>query len=405
MKVAFVGQKGIPATQGGIERNTENVVVGLVESGVDVIVYTRPHYTPKSLKEYRGVRLISLPSIRTKRLDAGTHTFLSILHAIYIERVDIIHFQAIGPSFLSFIPRILAPHIKIVSTFHSLDMEHGKWGWFARLMLTLGARAACVFPHCTFAVSQKIRHWCKFHTKKDTVYLPYGVDIDLFSPDAQEREEQKGILSRFGVLPKKYIVYVGRLVRHKGVHYIIEAFQRVQQKYPELSEYKLLIVGGGAFTNTYVNFVRRLASRNHAIVLAGEQAGDTLRTLFRNAFLYVSATESEGLSIASLEAMAWRLPIVVSNIPENLELFWPEKRNLPGYTFANKNIKELTTVLAYALLHPAESFERGKRARDIIVKFHNNRDITQKILNTYLRLVPMEVHAGIQVKESMEQPL
>jgi hypothetical protein len=49
VKIAMIGQKGIPATYGGVERHVEELSVRLVERGDEVIVYTRPHYSATSL--------------------------------------------------------------------------------------------------------------------------------------------------------------------------------------------------------------------------------------------------------------------------------------------------------------------------------------------------------------------
>ena len=94
------------------------------------MVYTRPWYTPKSTRTYKGVRLVSLPSVRSKHLDAITHTFIAILHAAFIERVHVFHIHAVGPSLLAWLPRILRPQAKVVSTFHCIDRQTPKMGIF-----------------------------------------------------------------------------------------------------------------------------------------------------------------------------------------------------------------------------------------------------------------------------------
>lgn len=127
MKIAFIGQKGIPAVGGGVERYVEDVATRLAALSHEVIVYTRPNYTPSFLTEYKGVSLISLPSIPTKHLDAISHTFLATLRAIF-SGVDIIHYQSIGPALLSWLPKLLRPKIKVISTLQSRDYEHLKWG-------------------------------------------------------------------------------------------------------------------------------------------------------------------------------------------------------------------------------------------------------------------------------------
>jgi len=99
MKIAIIGQKGIPSISGGVEKHVEDLSVRLVEADNEVFVYTRPNYTDKNLTEYKGVKLISLPSIGTKHLDAITHTLRACLDVVKRD-VDVIHFHAIGQSSL-----------------------------------------------------------------------------------------------------------------------------------------------------------------------------------------------------------------------------------------------------------------------------------------------------------------
>lgn len=382
----MVGQKGIPTIQGGVERNVEHLSVGLVKDGIDVVVYTRQHYTPKTLKEYKGVRLVSLPSIRTKHLDAITHTFVAVFHAIYVERADVVHFHAIGPSLLSFIPRLLSPRTMVVSTFHSLDMEHGKWGAFAKFMLTLGARFASIFPHKTIAVSMKIKDYCKENFGRDAVYIPYAVGIGNVYNTSQE--DARIVLKQFNLQPKKYAIAVTRLVRHKGVHNVIEAFQRAKNQYrEELKDFRLVIVGDSAFTDTYTTVLRNLIINDDSVMMVGQQGGETLSVLYENACLYVSGSESEGLSLASLEAMGYGLPVLVSDIPENLELFLPERRDISGFVFQNKNVKDLTEKLSTVLLNLSDAYNKGKRAKGIIERYHSISENARQVADIYRQFV------------------
>ena len=125
MKIAMIGQKGIPVRYGGIERHVQELSLKLNKLGHSVFVYTRPYYTNKNLKEFKGVNLISLPSIHTKHLDAISHTFLATLDALRKD-YDIIHYHGVGPSLLSWIPRIFKPRVKVVVTFHCIDRRHKK---------------------------------------------------------------------------------------------------------------------------------------------------------------------------------------------------------------------------------------------------------------------------------------
>ena len=120
----MLGQKGIPATYGGIERHVEELATRLVERGHEVTVYCRPYYT-KIRGDYRGVRLAVLPSVRTKHLDTATHCALS-MPDILARNYDIVHFHALGPSMFAGLPKLRGA--KTAVTVHGLDWQREKWG-------------------------------------------------------------------------------------------------------------------------------------------------------------------------------------------------------------------------------------------------------------------------------------
>ena len=106
MKIYFIGQKGIPARSGGVERHVEELATRLVRSGHEVFAYTRANYTAKSLRKYQGVNLINLPNLATKHLDAISHTFRACLDLTKRD-VDLIHFHSIGPASLIWLVKLL----------------------------------------------------------------------------------------------------------------------------------------------------------------------------------------------------------------------------------------------------------------------------------------------------------
>ena len=104
MRVAMIGQKGIPATYGGIERHVDEIARRLVPMGIDVDVFCRLYYTPADTS-YHGVRLLRRPSIHTKHFDAITHVTFATIESM-MRHYDIVHFHALGPALLSGLPRM-----------------------------------------------------------------------------------------------------------------------------------------------------------------------------------------------------------------------------------------------------------------------------------------------------------
>lgn len=372
MKIAMIGSKGMPAIHGGVERHVHDLSVRLVERGHHVTVYSRTWYAQQEKELHEGVQLFFTPSIYTKHLDAITHTFTSTIHAIW-NRYDIIHYHGVGPSLLSWIPRIFAPKTRVINTFHSIDRKHEKWGFIARTVLRLGERASATFSHKTIAVSRTIQQYVRDAYSKDVDYIPNGV------PTFVKTKEKKS-LRQFNLKPKQYIVMVSRLIPHKGAHYLIAAYQQLQKKYPELmADKKLVIVGGAHHTDDYVSYLHNMREGDQNIIFTGFQSGDVLKEILSHAALMVHPSMNEGLPITVLEGMSYGLPILLSDIPEHLELI-----NSDLYNFKRGDAVSLAKKLKTLLETPAaDRANQGKKNKTIINKGFHWDTIVPEIENLY----------------------
>lgn len=377
MRIAMIGQKGIPFIRdGGVERHVEELSAGLAALGHEVYAYVRPRFIINGQKNYKGVRLVSLPSIATKNLDTITHTFLATIHVLF-KKVDVIHYHGVGPSTLAWIPRIFKPRAKVIVTFHSIDRFHKKWGRFARLYLGWGEWTACHFAHQTIAVSESIKKYCKEKFGKNLVYIPNGVRVEKTSGEKE--------VKKFGLEKDSYILTVARLIKHKGIHYLIQAYREMEKifgddpkNWPGGKIKKLVIVGAPSFTDDYSAYLNKLAEQSPNIIFTGFQAGDPLKQLFANAYLYVHPSEAEGLSITILEAMSYGTCVLISNIPENLETI-----DHSGFSFETKNIDDLYEKLVYLLNVPEIVAGRGERGRNFIKENFNWDKIVEETEKVY----------------------
>ena len=379
----MIGQKGIPTSFGGIERNVEVLSTRLGRLGYEVIVYTRAWYAAPNARFSPGVRTVATPTIHTKHLDAITHTLTSTFHAIF-SGVDVIHYHGVGPTLLSFIPRLLAPRTKVITTFHCIDRFHGKWGWFARLMLWLGEWACCRFPHETIVTSKTLAKYCREKFGRETNIVYYGIE-------APETEQGDEVIRRFGLKRDGYVAMVSRLVRHKGAHYLIAAYQELKKRGLTNGK-KLALVGDSAFTDEYVASLKRLADGDPDIVFTGYLKGKALAQMFAGAYCLAHPSESEGMPIAVLEAMGYGKCVVASDIPENMEAITEN-----GLPFGDRNVADLARALEQALANPDLVREKGAAARAYILARHGSDLMAKEVSRIYKR-----VAIGRPVKRASE---
>lgn len=124
-------------------------------------------------------------------------------------------------------------------------------------------------------------------------------------------------LSRYGLQAKNYLVMVGRFVEEKGMHDAIAAYRQSGISLP------LVLVGDADHPTEYSTRLKALAAQTPNVVLTGFLKGDALQAVFSQASLFLMPSYHEGLPIALLEAMSFSLPVVVSDIPANLEVGLP----------------------------------------------------------------------------------
>jgi len=369
MKIAFIGQKGILSLSGGVEKHVEKLATHLVSLGHDVTAYTRPSYTEKALTSYKGVKLVSLPGIRTKHLDAITHTFIATLHAVF-QDYDVIHYHSIGPSILSFIPKLLRPDMQVVATFHSRDYFHQKWNIFARTFLHFAEKIICTVPDKTIVISETLQKYAEEKYNRSFSFVPNGADVS-FTSDTE-------LLSQWGLRPKRYILSVSRLIAHKGIHYLIKAFNEIEDTNKLPNNFKLVIVGAPSNTEEYEIFLKVIAQNRRNIIFTGEQTGKALEELFSHAYLFVQPSEDEGLSLALLEAMGHGLMPIVSDISANREAIADT-----GVLFPNKDVESLKKELAYYINRPEEVSLLGKMAEERVLNTYSWTAIAHKTLEVY----------------------
>lgn len=299
MRIAFIGQKGIPASFGGVERHVEELATEMAALGHDVTVFVRSSYTDQGTGWFRGVRTVQLPTVGTKHLDAILHSVLSALWCIG-RGFDVVHFQAVGPSLVSPIARLRRG--KTICTIHAEDWRQQKWGAFAKFVLKLGAATALRAADRTIVVSPVLREAYRA-SGFDVDYIPNGVRVMT--------EYDDSVLQRLGILKANYGLFVGRLIPDKGVHELASAWRDSGIDAP------LVVVGEGALTDDYAASLRRDFS--DVCVFAGWVYGPPLASLLRACGLFVLPSHVEGMPLVLLEAFSQGARVLASDIPENVQ--------------------------------------------------------------------------------------
>ncbi|MGB8489710.1 MAG: glycosyltransferase family 4 protein, partial [Bacteroidales bacterium] len=331
MRIIVIGTRGIPDFQGGVETHCEELYPRIVRLNYDVNLLRRSCYIPDGdhLSDYKGVQLKSIFTVRKMTVETLLHTFLGVLWARK-RGADILHIHAIGPAIFIPLARLLG--MKVVFTHHGPDYDRTKWGPVARLALRMGERWGTRFANEIIVISEVIKDLLAEKYNRDNTNLIFnGVNAPVLT-------DRTDYLESLGLEPRKYIFTLGRFVEEKGFDMLIRSFSKLKQ-----NEFRLVIAGGADHEIPYTKKLKKLAGANN-VILPGFIKGEELRQLFTNARLFVLPSSHEGLPISLLEAMSYRLPVLVSDIPANKQVHLPnDKFFLTGNETSLKNC--LTGVL------------------------------------------------------------
>ncbi len=320
LRVTWLGLRGLPGVQGGVETHAEQLCPRLQALGCELTVLARaPYQAVLPQARWQGVRLRRLWAPRHKHLEAVVHTFLGVLHAGLFNRPDVLHLQAIGPALWTPLARLLG--LRVVVTHHGADYARQKWGPLARWVLKLGEASAARWAHELVVISHAIQRDVQARHQRQGCCIPNGLTLPSAPADPRA-------LADFGLQAQRYVLLVSRLVPEKRHLDLIQAFANAQAQ-GRLQGWCLALVGAADHADAYATQVADAAARTPGVVMTGFQTGATLQALLAHAGLFVLPSSHEGLPIALLEALSWGLPCLASDIPPHRELGLPEDSLFP----------------------------------------------------------------------------
>lgn len=369
MKIAMIGHKRIPSREGGVEIVVEELSTRLVKKGHQVDVYNRKgnnvadnNIKTKKIKNYKGVNIITIPTINKKGLDALIYSFFASIVASF-KKYDCLHYHAEGSCAMLWIPHLFRK--RIVVTIHGLDWQRAKWGGFATKYIKFGEKLAAKYADEIIVLSKGVQKYFKDTYNRDTNFIPNGVNIP-------EIKEPNVIKEKYNLNGNDYILFLARIVPEKGLHYLIDAYNQIK------TDKKLVIAGGASHTNDYYKEIQEKVKGNKNIIMTGFVQGKELEELYSNCFLYCLPSDIEGMPISLLEAMSYGKNCLVSDIEENTQVCGEY-----GHTFKKGSLEDITKKLKECLK------EKGRKdsteISNYILKEYNWEDIVKKTEILYVK--------------------
>lgn len=374
MKIAFIGHKRIPSREGGIEIVVEELSTRMAAREHQVVVYNRKghnvagaEFDNESNREnrpytYKGVKVIPVTTIDAKGMAALTSSFFATLKAIK-ARPDVIHYHAEGPCVMLRLAHWFG--IRTVATIHGLDWQRAKWGRFASWYLKFGERTAARCADEVIVLSRNMQRYFRDTYGRETRFIPNGIE-------RSQPVRADIITRRYGLEKDGYILFLGRIVPEKGVHYLIEAFKRLN------TDKKLVIAGGASDSSEYYEQIQSAAASDPRIILTGFVEGRMLRELYSNAYVYVLSSDLEGMPMSLLEAMSYGCCCLVSDIPECTEVVEDH-----AAVFRHGDVDDLERQLSALIAAPERVNAMRKNASEFVCAKYSWDSVTTRTLALY----------------------
>ncbi len=370
MKVAMIGHKVVPSRRGGIENVLTTLCPILVEMGLDVTCYNRSsdkveneYVGTVKNRMYKGVRIKNAWTLNIRGIAAMIASFTAAISASFRD-YDVIHFHAEGPCAALWIPKLFGK--KCIATVHGLDWQREKWGkGFASKYIKFGEKILAKYADEVIVLSQAAYDYFKETYNRETVIIHNGIS-------RPQRKDAKLITEKYGLRKNEYISVVSRLTAEKGIHYLIDAYNKIS------TDKKLVIAGDTSDTDDYVKMLKEKAASNPNIIFTGFVSGDILYEIYTNTYLSVLPSDLEGMSLCLLEALAYKNALLCSDIPENTSVAEDK-----AIYFKKGNVDDLAQKLQYICDNRTMAEDIREGADEFVLSKYSWQDAATAICRLY----------------------
>ncbi|WJG09744.1 glycosyltransferase [Aliiglaciecola sp. LCG003] len=258
----------------------------------------------------------------------------------------------------------------VVATHHSnkLTPSTGLEAFFWYILLFWSARAASKHVAISVSVYQQLKSKLllvdnKMSVVNNGVPIPSAEDIEMAEVAAQNN-------SKVNIDGSPILVLVGRLVALKGIKQLISASALLLESFPKLNIY---IVGEGPLRAELEGQINNLGLLDH-VHLVG--ASDNIPMWLSTADLFVSTSHYEGIPMGILEAMAWKVPVVASNVPGSRDIVQEQST---GLLYPLHDVNGLVEKIIWGLNNRHQLRQYAETAFDIA----SNKFSTLTMNNSY----------------------
>jgi glycosyltransferase involved in cell wall biosynthesis len=255
----------------------------------------------------------------------------------------------------------LAARLPVIFHLHGGGFEtfYEQSGQIRRYFIRLILRKV----HTLIALSEAARHWLSCTTGRgDVLILPNPVSI----PYGEHREASP-----------PYILFMGKLSKEKGIFDLLEAYAKTREMHRSS---RLVCAGEGDIEAVQARCMQLGISE--AVELPGWVEGEEKAALLAGAAVFVLPSYYEAMPMSLLEAMAWGVPVVASEVGAISEILSCET----GVCIQPGNTTALADALEYLITNPGIRSNMGQFAKQSMLIKHFPDSVISHLGRIYIAI-------------------
>ncbi|HET6313244.1 MAG TPA: glycosyltransferase family 4 protein [Chloroflexia bacterium] len=364
---------------GGVETFVWEVAAQMASRGHKVTIFGGRGNVER--RRIAGVRVRVLPYI-----DRDAWRKLPLLSRQYgltklLERLSMAPFA---------LPALLAGRFDIVHIQKPYDLPVGALARLSGAKLLFGCHGKDFWPgdrlfvrfaNASVSASRFNAEQVRARYGIDPVVVYNGVDLTRFTPEGPNDPQ---VLAQYGLAPSSHdsptILYAGRLVRWKGVEYLIKALTEV------VPENTVLWVAGEGEYRPVLEQMAREVGVDDRVRFLGRLGQDDLAALYRNcAMLVATSFVNETFGMALCEAMACGTPVVASDFGGFREVVVEGET---GFRVSPQDPRDLAAKITALLASPQLRDRMGRAGRRRVLEMFSWKAVGDRLEEVYRCLVP-----------------
>lgn len=336
------------------------VMLEMRSMGYDMVAVTSPGPELDKLRDEDGFHCVAVPMERHISIVSDLKSLIKMIWVFHKEKPQVVHSMTPKAGMICMVAAWLTRVPVRIHTFTGLVWPTATGLKRKILMTTDWLTCACathVIPEGQGVLNDLKNGGI---TKKPMKVLGYGnvrgVDMKFWCRENADKEK----LTQIKDSSLFTFLFVGRIVKDKGINELVEAFMQVRKN----TKARLILVGSFEDDLDPINdFTKNQIFTCDDIIYAGPQYGKDLLAYYAASDCFVFPSYREGFPNTVLEAGAMGLPSIVTDINGSREIIETGKN---GLIIQSKNTDELTNAMTQMIKDSEMREKMSKEARPMI---------------------------------------